>query len=235
MTSTSESLAANAQPLACQQDPERWFDRTDRTRALAGCLQCPARPWCAGEALAVRPVFGMWAGIWIDRNFADAAHYLHAIVEISPSATPPPPAATVTAAPTGVPAAPVRRVSTRVSAARASVAALITARSTGHCEILAPNCLLDSDGICTRIPGRLPSELCDTAAGYVACRRCRQVVTNMHQELAHRLGYLVEARGDPADTPFYWRQSRWMMLDSGGSAVLASERHERHQPASTQG
>jgi Transcription factor WhiB len=223
MTSTSGSPAANAQPLACQRDPERWFDRTDRTRTLAGCLRCPARQWCAGEALVVRPVFGMWAGIWIDRNFADVAHYLHAIAETAPAATPPPQTATVTAVPVCVPAAPQRRVAIRVSADRTSVAALITARSSGHCEIMAPNCLLDSDGVCSRIRRRSPSELRDPTAGYVACRRCRSVVTNMHRQLAHRLGYLVDARRDPAGVPFYWRLSRWMMLDSGGSAVPAPD------------
>jgi hypothetical protein len=205
--------------LACQRDPDRWFDRVDRTDALAGCLQCPARKWCARQALSVRPAYGMWAGIWIDHNLPDVSHYLHAIAEASPSATPPP-------APTTAPPSPVPAISdyprpTRIPDRRASVPALITARSSGHCEILSPDCLLTSDGIVSRIPRRLAFELRDPAGGYVACRRCRAVVTKMEPRLARAMGYLVDARHDPGAVPFYWRQSRWMLLDSAGSALPA--------------
>jgi hypothetical protein len=40
--------------LACQRDPERWFDRRHRRDALAGCLVCPVRRWCARQAQAYR-------------------------------------------------------------------------------------------------------------------------------------------------------------------------------------
>ncbi len=66
-------------PLACQLEPDRWFDRTHRTYTLQQCLACPARRWCAEQALRYKPISGMWAGIWIDGQFDRAARYLRAI------------------------------------------------------------------------------------------------------------------------------------------------------------
>jgi hypothetical protein len=43
----------------------------------------------------------------------------------------------------------------------------------------------------------------------------------MEPRLARAMGYLVDARHDPGAVPFYWRQSRWMLLDSAGSALPA--------------
>ena len=183
------------QRLACQRDPERWFDHTHRAQALSGCLHCRARLWCAREALAVRPVFGMWAGIWINDNFAEVTSYLQAIADTTPP----------------------------MADARVSVAALIAARASGHCEILARNCQLSAGAVLSRLPRCAPAELPDPASGYLCCGSCRSVVTRMETPLARRLGYLVDACRDPGTVPFYWRQSRWVLLDLTGSARAVPE------------
>jgi hypothetical protein len=198
--------------LPCQRDPDRWFDRTDRTQALAGCLSCPARFWCAREALKAEASFGMWAGIWIDGNLADVKRHLRAIAEGTSSACPPP-------------ATDVQRIDTARRPpvirppAKHTVAAVITARSSGHCEIMAPDCLLTLDAIASRIRSGCWHELPDAAAGYAVCRRCRAAVTRMEPRLSRQLGYIVDNSADAATVPFYWRQSRWMSLDSAGGAA----------------
>ena len=200
--------------LPCQRDPDRWFDRADRSQALAGCLSCPARSWCAREALAAQASFGMWAGIWIDGNLADVKRYLCAIAEGTSSAAPPP--ATAVQRIDAVRRPPVIR-----APATHTVAAVITARSSGHCEIMAPDCLLTLDAIASRIRGRRWHQLPDAAAGYAVCRRCQAAVTRMEPRLSHQLGYIADESGH-VDIPFYWRQSRWMLLDSAGGAAPCS-------------
>lgn len=171
-------------------------------QALQGCSTCPARSWCAQQALREKPAWGTWAGIWIEDNFADVAHHLAAVAE-------------------GRLPTPPRRTSKAV-AAKPSVAALITARSSGNCEIMAPDCLLGVDAIASRIPGQLWFELRNPAAGYAVCRHCKAVVQRMERRLARNLGYLVSKRDDPARVPFFWRQSRWMRLDLAGRALACS-------------
>ena len=211
--STAPAAAAAPQAvaqLACRLDPDRWFDRADRTHALAACLACPARSWCAQEALSAKASWGMWAGIWIDGNLTDAARYLRAIAEDRPSATPPPPATIHRISPPRQPVVIPRP-------ANHSVAAVITARSSGHCEILAPGCRLDLDTIACRIDRcREPA---DAAGGYAVCRNCRAAVTGMEPGLRRRLGYTVDSLAATTSVPFYWRQSHWMRLDPAGGAA----------------
>ena len=201
--------------LACRLDPDRWFDRADRTHALAACLACPARSWCAREALSAKASWGMWAGIWIDGTLADAAHYLRAIAEDRPSATPPPPA-------TIHRIEPPRRPVVIPRPANHSVTAVITARSSGHCEIMAPECRLGLEAIASRIRGRSWHELPDAAAGYAVCLSCHAAVTRMEPRLSRQLGYIVDSPANAATIPFYWRQTRWMRLDSAGGASPCS-------------
>jgi len=196
--------------LACRLDPDRWFDRADRTHALAACLACPARSWCAREALSAKASWGMWAGIWIDGTLADAARYLRAIAEDGPSATPPP-AATIHRID------PPRQPVVIPRPANHSVAAVITARSSGHCEILAAGCGLSLDTIASRLGS--PQQPADAAGGYAVCRNCRAAVTGMEPQLRRRLGYAVDSQGAAASVPFYWRQSHWMRLDPAGGAA----------------
>jgi hypothetical protein len=37
--------------------------------------------------------------------------------------------------------------------------------------------------------------------------------------VAHRLGYSVASQAAAAPTPFYWRGSRWVLLDASGGAI----------------
>jgi hypothetical protein len=203
--------------LACQRDPDRWFDRNNRTHALQGCLECPARSWCAGRALRDHATAGMWAGIWIDGDFAEAAPYLQAIAEAAPPPLTPP-------APTCIRRTEPPRLMPEIRPpAKHTVAAVITARSSGHCEIMAPDCRLTLDAIASRNPG-VP-ELPDAAAGYAVCQRCQDAVARMEPPLSHQLGYIVDNPANAASVPFHWRQSRWMRLDSaGGAAPLSSAR-----------
>ena len=52
------SQSPAAAPPPCHRDPDRWFDRADRTDALATCLACPVRRWCARQALRTTGVVG---------------------------------------------------------------------------------------------------------------------------------------------------------------------------------
>jgi Transcription factor WhiB len=203
--------------LPCQSDPDRWFDRTDRTHALAGCLACPSRSWCARKALGEHAPWGMWAGIWIDGNLADVAHHLQAIAETSAPPTPPP-AATYTH-----PTEPASRTPLIHPPGKHSVAAVITARSSGHCEIMAPDCRLSLEAIASRIRGKTGHELPDAAAGYAVCRTCQAAVTRMEPRLSDQLGYTVDRPATAPAVPFYWRQTHWMRLDSAGGASVCSQ------------
>jgi hypothetical protein len=203
----------------CRSDPDRWFDRAGRTHALAACLACQARSWCAREALGAKAAWGMWAGIWIDGDLADVEHYLRAIADDAPSTAPPPPANIHRRAP------PLARalVIIRPSAAEHNVAALITARSGGHCEILASGCRLDLAAIASRIHGRCGHELTNSADGYAVCGSCQASVAIMEPLLARRLGYILDDVVTPAAVPFYWRQRHWMRFDpAGGAAPISS-------------
>ena len=220
MSVSPAAAAESMNELPCQQDPDRWFDRADRTHALAGCLACPARSWCARQALSDRAPWGMWAGIWIEGNLADAAPYLRAIADAAPPA-PPPPTAPASAANAQCIEAP-RRPPVIQPPAKHAVAAVITARSSGHCEIMAPDCGLGLEAIASRIRGRCSQELPDAAAGYAVCRSCQAAVARVEPRLSHQLGYLVDSPATAATAPFYWRQSRWMLLDSAGGAAPCS-------------
>jgi hypothetical protein len=197
--------------LPCQRDPDRWFDRRNRTDALTGCLACPARSWCARQALSDHATAGMWAGIWIDGNLVDVADYLQAIAEAAPPSTPPPPRTIHRTEPPRLP--PVIR-----PPAKHTAAAVITARSSGHCEIMAADCLLTLDAIASRIRGRCGREFADAAAGYAVCQSCQAAVARMEPRLSQQLGYIVASSSNAAAVPFYWRQSSWMLLDSAGGA-----------------
>ena len=206
--------------LPCQRDPDRWFDRTDRTHALAGCLACPARAWCARKALYEHAPEGMWAGIWIEKNLADVAHHLRAIAENTPPATPPsigPPPATLQRieAPRHP---PVIR-----APANLTVAAAIAARSSGHCEIMTGDCRLSLDAIASRIRDASPGELPDAATGYAVCRECRAAVTRMEPRLSDQLGYTVDNPTRAPAVPFYWRQTHWLLLDGAGAQADESQ------------
>ncbi|MBE1551899.1 hypothetical protein GGC64_005986 [Mycobacterium sp. OAS707] len=199
--------------LPCQRDPEPWFERGRHADALAGCLSCPARRWCAREALECRASWGLWAGVWIDGRHDDAVPHLRAIVaDVLQQAAP------VAAAPEERPRAadriPARLHRPAAPLIPASARTAVLARSSGHCEILAEDCRLSLDRIVTRRAMRpespAPPDL------FAACHRCAEMVAALDPNLSARFGYLVDGHRDPGQVPFYWRQSRWVLLDRDG-------------------
>ena len=160
----------------------------------------------------------MWAGIWIDGRLADVRHYLQAIAD------PTPPDASTACTP--LPASrrqrtPVRLASIPPVRGATDVAAQIAARSSGHCEIMAPDCRLTYGVLVSREIEADDAAPRNAANTYAACASCSQAVAGMQSQLARQLGYVVELGRDPATVPFYWRQRRWMLLDSAGGARLA--------------
>jgi hypothetical protein len=155
----------------------------------------------------------MWAGIWIDGNLTDVAHYLQAIAEDTRPAAPPP---CLTIARNAV----TQPVSDIWRAAKPTAAALITARSSGHCEIMAPDCSLRLDTIACRIPGGGSTRLSSAADGYAVCRRCQLTLRCIDSRLARKLGFLVEQDEVAAEVPFYWRETHWVHFDPAGCEAL---------------
>ncbi|MGE2817929.1 WhiB family transcriptional regulator [Mycobacterium heidelbergense] len=207
--------------LACQHDPERWFDRRRRGRALTHCFACPVRPWCAQQALKCHASWGVWAGVWIDGRHDDAAPYLHAIAADTAGPGDPHPqtastdASEVPPAPAPAPEpAPLRRPS--AATVSGSVPAAVLARSSGHCEILTDSCRYSLDRVVNRAGGDVPAENPSPARLFAACAVCAEIVACLEPQLAARLGYLVDAGRDPACVPFHWRGSRWVLLDRDG-------------------
>lgn len=206
--------------LACQQDPERWFDRAHRTFTLAKCLECPLRRGCARQALKHRPSHGMWAGIWIDGRLEAVSGYLRAIAE---SAQPveatgaSAPVVDLTPPPLSVrPDPPLERMLPDVVAAqRGSLGAQVLARASGHCEIMAPGCRLSGDGYSYRTPETLPGTAVDATQVYLRCDQCAQTVSGIDTSIARRLGYVVSEQRR-TDVPFFWRQSRWVCFTADG-------------------
>ena len=197
-------------PLPCQLEPDRWFDRAHRTYALRQCLACPARRWCAGEALRCKPIVGMWAGIWIDGQFDRVARYLRAIVADVPLRQAPtvpseaadtPPlfaqASTNNEAPPAVTTAPARTWPTPDS-----VRAAVAARSSGHCELMAPGCHYTAATIISRLAG--PGATLPECASLVfeACRSCAITLSRCDPAIARRGGYVIGGAQDGPVTPF---------------------------------
>lgn len=232
---TAEPLPQPVAALPCQNRPDQWFDPAARTASLRACLACTYRRRCAQQALQLQPTDGMWAGVWIDNNFDDAASLLTAIATtpdtrsqqiraeandaakastVTPPASPPPPA----------PAAEThhlkaRRPLTSPEAPRS----LVLARSSGHCEVMAPGCALTAHHLTSRLPDR---EIDSAAWLYAVCRPCAEVVQSLDAPIARRLGYIL-ASADTADrAPFLWRQAHRVLFDSGGG-LSTVDRHPR--------
>jgi hypothetical protein len=200
----------------CQRDPERWFDRRSRADALAQCLTCAARPWCAQEALKWRASWGLWAGVWIDGRHNDAVAFLQAIAADDPGLVDqrPPVANMTTCHHDPAASAPLRRPSTSLPARSAPAAVL--ARSFGHCEVFAESCRYTFERLVSRCRSEPGIEKPSPAELFAACAVCAEIVAGLESQLATRSGYAVDAGRDPALVPFYWRGSRWVLLDRDG-------------------
>ena len=201
--------------LACQRDPQRWLERCHRREALAECLTCAVRPWCAQRALTCRASWGMWAGVWIGGRHSAAAPYLQAIAAGAgaPIDRCPAVAAVATGHPPPAPA-PLRRPSAPVPARLRPAAVL--ARSCGHCEVFAEGCRYTFDRLVCRCRSEAADENRCPAELFAACAVCAEIVAGLDPQLATRLGYVVDAGRDPASVPFHWRGSRWVLLDRDG-------------------
>jgi Transcription factor WhiB len=209
-----------AGPLPCRENPDRWFNRGSRTHALRACLGCPARRWCAGQALRERPSWGLWAGVWIDGDIDKVADYLTAIAT-APTPAPTPRDADIR--PTPLPLRPRVvpppwsggvRVGPR--GGRTSVRAALLARSSGHCEIMVAGCGLSADLVGSRVGSLSTAEPDSPALAYVSCGCCAEALTGVDPRMARRLGYAGLTRVDAAVRPFLWRQARWVRFDMAG-------------------
>ena len=221
-----------APPLTpCRHNPDLWLDPTRRRPALQGCLVCPRRRWCAREALNQRASYGMWAGVWINHNLDDIAHYLRAIAA-GPPPRPTPQAGGSRPAPDAhsQPSASVGSCSAAATPPPPSetedtaghpgnVAALITARASGHCELMTTECSYRLEVIINRRTGREDAAPINAATGYGVCRYCRSVLRDVDARLQLRLGYLVPTPTPCERAPFYWRQHRWAVFDQHGSST----------------
>jgi Transcription factor WhiB len=206
-------------PLACTVDPDRWFTRGDRTHALTACLRCPARRECAREALRANATWGMWAGVWIDGELEPVARYLRAIA----ADWPPRPRSVGQVAlsapvPPDPPPLPRRR-----PIGRRSVAVVVAARASGHCEVMAPGCKLTADRQLSRVADQTVRDASSAAEVYCACCSCADAISSS-TGWTRGCGYVVESASAAARIPFHWRGARWVLLGTGGELVEASER-----------
>jgi hypothetical protein len=200
--------------LACQRDPERWFDHRNRRHALLDCLACPGRARCAREALGCHASWGMWAGVWIDGHHDDAAPYLRAIAK--GDATQPDHRASAVDATVTSPPPPTLLLGPSTAPPVRSVAAALLVRSSGHCEVLAEGCHYSFDRTVSRRPAGESGESVSPAELFATCGHCAQVVAHLQPRLATRAGYVLAPGRDPAAVPFRWRGTRWVLLGRDG-------------------
>lgn len=209
----------------CLQHPGDWVDPKRRALTRRQCLSCPSRGGCAAAALRNRASYGMWAGVWIDGDFAEKHHLLKlthagtspsAIAEsAAPQSNPPhlaPPAPART---------PQRTRRSRVGKLRTdspvpAVAALITARCSGHCEIMAPACTYQQSAIFSRRRRAARTTLSSPADAVAACHNCIDLIEHTDTPTALDLGYIVDPRSCTSTTAMLWRQHRWTYLDAQG-------------------
>jgi hypothetical protein len=221
----SHSPTVAGTPLPCTRDPDRWFDRRDHTYAFRACVACPARRWCAERALAQRPSWGMWAGVWIDGDLDRVTAHLSVIASTprpAPSEVGPPSDALSTRAACddsatswdGTAAGRIRR--------RPSVRAMLLARSSGHCEVMVAECRLAADLTLSRIDGGVMEAPESPRLAYLSCRQCADVVAALGGSTSRYLGYAGLPRGDAAAHPFLWRQAHWVWFDAVGGMHAAS-------------
>jgi hypothetical protein len=199
--------------LPCQLDPELWFDRRHHAAALALCLDCPARHWCAQEALQSRASWGLWAGIWIDGRHHNAVPYLRAIASDDLGQRPEADAVIFETRPAPLPT-PLRRPSG--SYPPRSVSTAVLARSSGQCEVLAEGCRFAYERLVSRELAQPNNESSTPPDLFAACNPCADMVAALDPKLAAEFGYVIDAHRDSAHVPFYWRRSRWVLLDRDG-------------------
>lgn len=203
----SPDVLSGRPPLPCREDPERWFDPDQRVAALRGCLACPVRTWCARQAVKERASWGMWAGIWIDGIHQKVRPYL-----LSVATSPPLQATTGHTRPVVTSAG---KACTRQP--RLSARALVQARSSDHCEVMLDGCRYSGDRICSRFAQAPTSHPASAAELFVCCNSCGVRLDTPGRIAVVELGYRFGSSDDvAAATPFFWRQSKWLLLSLDG-------------------
>lgn len=205
----------------CAQNPADWLDPSSRGHTARACRTCPALAHCAAEARRTRPAYGMWAGVWIDGDFADKSQLL-ALPHPDPSTTQQgalqgPVVEGPVVSPKAMRAARVRRVGALCTAgAPPAVAALITARASGHCEIMAPACTYTQTAVFPRRRRRAISILSSPAEALAACANCIDLIEHTALPTALDLGYILDPRSCASTVALWWRQRHWVHLDTRG-------------------
>ncbi|ORW07196.1 WhiB family transcriptional regulator [Mycobacterium kyorinense] len=209
-------------PPPCLQHPGDWFDPTRRALTRQQCLKCPNRAQCSQDALRNRPAYGMWAGVWINDDFNAKQHLLRAHAQpISPTAKHPEPQ--TISRPVGL--IPVHQRTARRSKVGKlitatplpPIAAQITARASGHCEIMAPACTYQQGAIFSRRrTATRQGPLGSPADAIAACHNCIELIEHTDLPTALDLGYIVDPRTTTSTAPKLWRQHRWVYLDTQG-------------------
>ncbi|BBC69035.1 WhiB family transcriptional regulator (plasmid) [Mycobacterium marinum] len=62
-------LFNTSQSLACQQDPELFFNARKRHRAIKRCADCPFRGRCGYNAVATGATHGVWGGLILPGDY----------------------------------------------------------------------------------------------------------------------------------------------------------------------
>lgn len=52
----------------CTTDPQRWTTTQPDAQAVALCVACPRRGWCAQQAYRAPGVQGLWAGVVVPES-----------------------------------------------------------------------------------------------------------------------------------------------------------------------
>lgn len=147
----------------------------------------------------------MWAGVWIDSDFPAKSHLL-----LPPASHPRLPARPAPSAASLVSALPILNITS-------DAAAMVAARASGHCEILAPACLLRQQLIFTRRHDLGSGVAADSPAEAIAaCENCADLIEHTDLHTALQLGYVTSAEHPSASAPVFWRQRRWVLLDHFG-------------------
>lgn len=109
-------------------------------------------------------------------------------------------------------------VGTLLTSAPTAIAAQITARASGHCEVMAPACTYQHALIFfrRRRAAESPRQFSSPADGIAACRNCVDLIEHTDIPTALDLGYLVDARTPTSVSAVLWRQHRWVYLDIRG-------------------
>lgn len=71
-------LFHTSQELACQRDPELFFDARRRHRAIKRCNECPFRGRCGYNAVATGATHGIWGGVMLPGDFPQELKPLYA-------------------------------------------------------------------------------------------------------------------------------------------------------------